>query len=251
MLFSTLNKSPNFTEPTSPRRIKFIILHYTQMKFEDALAKLCDENTDVSSHYLIHKNGEIYYLVDDEKIAWHAGRSEWSNTIELNSCSIGVEIDNSGGEKFTTEQMQSCIKLCKYLQDKHDIKSHNIIGHSDVAPHRKWDPGIFFDWDLLQKNGIGISFIKPDSNMQNDIIFSKNDSGAGITKLQQNLKNIGYKIEITGVFDNQTNCVVRAFQSHFAQKSILERGGVEYFQKPNSDFPWDEFSNYILSTIKT
>jgi N-acetylmuramoyl-L-alanine amidase len=249
MQFTTHNKSPNFTEARTPREIRFIILHYTDIEFESALAKLCDENAEVSSHYLIHKDGEIYHLVDDEKIAWHAGRSQWHETIDLNPCSIGIEIDNPGDEPFTDEQMKSCMQLCKYLQEKYDIQSHNIIGHSDIAPHRKWDPGVFFDWNLLLENGMGIPFALPDADLENNVIFSKGDTG--IEKLQQNLKNIGYKIEITGIFDDQTNFVVRAFQSHFAQKSIWKRGGIKYFRNPDSDFVWDDFSHSILSTIKT
>lgn len=251
MQFATLNKSPNFTEVTAPRKISFIILHYTEIEFEDALARLCDENVAVSSHYLIHKDGEIHHLVDDEKIAWHAGRSQWGDTIDLNSYSIGVEIDNRGDEPFTDEQMQSSIQLCKYLQEKYGIKPHNILAHSDIAPDRKWDPGIFFDWALLQKNGIGIPFALPDPDLENNIIFSKDDDWADIAELQQKLKNIGFKIEVTGVFDDQTNHVVRAFQAHFAQKSIWDRGGIEYFKNFDSEFPWDEYSNQILSTIKT
>ena len=247
MQIITHKKSPNFTEAAIQREIRFIILHYTDMEFEPALEKLCDENASVSSHYLIRDDGVIYHLVDDEKIAWHAGRSQWRDIVELNSCSIGIEIDNSGEEEFTAQQMESCVKLCKDLQAKYGVESHNIIGHSDIAPDRKIDPGIFFDWGLLLEHGIGIKFAMLDPTMQNNIILSKGDNG--LETLQQKLKNIGYNIEITGVFDEQTNCVVRAFQSHFCQKSIWERGGIEDFRNLNSAFSWDEWSAFALESI--
>ncbi len=249
MQFLSLNKSPNFTEVTTLREVKFVILHYTEMEFLDALEKLCDENASVSSHYLIHKNGTIYNLVDDNNIAWHAGKSFWQGIEKLNDHSIGIEIDNLGNEPFTDEQMEACIKLCKYLQEKYDIESRNIIGHSDIAVNRKWDPGIFFDWELLLKNIIGIPFGTQLDNKTNNILFSKGVRGPNIAQLQQKLKNIGYKIDITGIFDDQTNYVVRAFQAHFCQKSIWDRGGIEYFKNPDSVFHWDELSELIIQKM--
>ena len=196
--------SPNFEERPQGCGPRFVILHYTEMLFDDAISKLCDKNAKVSTHYLIKKTGEIYNLVADKYIAWHAGVSYWKGLEKLNDHSIGIEIDNMGNEPFTTEQMDSCIALCYFLMKKYDIPRENVIGHSDIAPDRKVDPGMFFDWKLLDKNGIGIP-------CKHDI------SKIGIAAKQQYLKNMGYKIEVTGENDPQTQYVIKAFEDHFCK----------------------------------
>lgn len=196
--------SPNFDKRPDGCSPKFIILHYTEMLFEDAIAKLCDKEAKVSAHYLIKKTGEIYNLVADEYTAWHAGVSYWNGITKLNDHSIGIEIDNMGNEPFTKEQMDSCITLCHSLMRQHNISRENVLGHSDIAPDRKLDPGIFFDWELLVPNGIGIE--------------GKHDiGGLDIIGKQKYLKDMGYKIEVTGILDEQTKYVIRAFDLRFKE----------------------------------
>lgn len=220
--------SPNFDLRPNECAPKFIILHYTEMLFDDAISKLCDKDAKVSAHYLIHKTGEIYNLVQDEYRAWHAGVSYWKDLDKLNDHSIGIEIDNMGNEPFVEAQMQSCISLCHLLMEKYHIPRENVLGHSDIAPDRKWDPGIFFDWTFLDQQEIGI---KMD---QKNILEACDGS---ISIVQQYLKDIGYKIEVTGINDLQTNYVIRAFLAHFYPQEIWNNGGIEYYRNIESLFP--------------
>ena len=161
-LKTLLNYSPNFnSKKRFLKQIKFIIFHYTGMKSEsDALNRLTDIQSNVSSHYLIKDNGEIVRLVPDLYIAWHAGKSSWKNYKSLNQNSIGIEITNPGHEhaykKFSQKQISSLLKLSKFLIKKYKISSKNILGHSDIAVLRKKDPGEKFPWEYLSKNKIGI-----------------------------------------------------------------------------------------------
>ncbi len=176
--------SPNFNERKLD--IDMIVLHYTGMQsFEEALNRLCDKNAEVSCHYLIAMNGDIYSLVDEAKRAWHAGISSWQGIKDINSRSIGIEIENKGHDfgyhKFPEIQINSLINLCHKLIKKYNIKPINIVGHSDVAPERKEDPGEFFPWDLLNQNGIGIyskEFLPPPTDFD----------------LKKGLEKIGYDI---------------------------------------------------------
>ena len=158
----TLNYSPNFKTPKrNANQIKFIIFHYTGMKKDsEAITRLTDIKSKVSCHYLIKENGEIIMIVPDLYSAWHAGKSRWKNNVSLNKNSIGIEICNPGHEfnykKFSNKQILSLIKLSKFLIKKHKIKSKNILGHSDIAPDRKKDPGEKFPWEYLAKRKIGI-----------------------------------------------------------------------------------------------
>jgi N-acetylmuramoyl-L-alanine amidase len=153
--------SPNFNSiKRKPSNIKFIIFHYTGMKKQsEALKKLTDMQSKVSSHYLIKNNGDIVKLVPDLYIAWHAGFSFWQNYKLLNKDSIGIEISNPGHEhgykKFSEKQIKSILKLTKILLKKYKIKHQNILGHSDIAPSRKRDPGEKFPWQYLSKQKIG------------------------------------------------------------------------------------------------
>jgi N-acetylmuramoyl-L-alanine amidase len=157
-----LNYSPNFNPiKRSKKQIKFIIFHYTGMKKESAaIKKLTNIQSEVSSHYLIKKNGEIFTLVPDLYIAWHAGKSSWKNYVSLNKNSIGIEISNPGHEfkykKFSNKQIISLLKLSKFLIKKYKVDPKNILGHSDIAPSRKKDPGEKFPWKYLSKNKVGL-----------------------------------------------------------------------------------------------
>ena len=153
----TQNYSPNFnTLKRQKKNIKYIIIHYTGMKNElSALNRLTDYKSKVSAHYFIKKNGKIINLVPDLYEAWHAGKSNWKNIQSLNRYSIGVEIQNSGHEnlyeKYSNKQMNSVKKLLRFLTKRYRVNCKNILGHSDIAPNRKKDPGEKFPWKELAK----------------------------------------------------------------------------------------------------
>ena len=152
---TTLNYSPNFDrDKRNPKDIKFLVLHYTGMiKEKDAIKKLTNEKSKVSCHYFIKNNGEILTLVPDLYTSWHAGISSWQNFRFLNKNSIGIEISNPGHEnyykKFSKKQINSTLKLILFLIKKYKIKKKFILGHSDIAPDRKKDPGEKFPWKYL------------------------------------------------------------------------------------------------------
>ena len=156
----SINYSPNFNlRKRSFSKVKYLIFHYTGMKSEKgAIKRLTNNNTEVSCHYFIKRNGRIIKIVPDLYIAWHAGISSWKKDKLLNSNSIGIEISNPGHEygykDFSPSQIKSVISLSKKLKKKYKIKKENILGHSDIAPLRKKDPGEKFPWKILYKNKI-------------------------------------------------------------------------------------------------
>ena len=151
-------KSENFDD--RKKKVSFIIFHYTETKnLEDAIKLLTNKKRKVSCHYLIDYNGSIYNLVDIKKRAWHAGESSWENLMDINSRSIGIEIVNPGERKkikYKVKQINSLIELTKLLKKKFKISDSRILGHSDIAPQRKIDPGIYFPWKKLNDNDIGL-----------------------------------------------------------------------------------------------
>ena len=154
---TTLNYSPNFNSTKRNRKqIKFIIFHYTGMKKEsEAISRLTEIQSQVSCHYMIKNNGEIISMVPELYIAWHAGKSSWKKYKSLNKNSIGIEISNPGHKfkykKFTKKQINALLKLSKFLIKKYKINCNNILGHSDIAPDRKKDPGEKFPWQYMAK----------------------------------------------------------------------------------------------------
>ena len=161
-LKTILNYSPNFNpKKRTSKQIKFIIFHYTGMKKEsEAINKLTNIQSEVSCHYLIKNTGEIVKIVPDLYIAWHAGKSSWKNHKSLNQNSVGIEITNLGHEfgykKFSKKHVSSILRLTRFLMKKYKISSESILGHSDIAPQRKKDPGEKFPWKYLSKNKIGL-----------------------------------------------------------------------------------------------
>ena len=158
----TLNYSPNFnTEKRLKKDVRFIILHYTGMKSEKAAVnRLTNIQSQVASHYLITRSGKLINLVPDLYIAWHAGISSWKSHNLLNKNSIGIEITNPGHQfgykKFYKKQINSLINLIKFLIKKYKINKKNVLGHSDIAPDRKKDPGEKFPWEYLAKKNVSI-----------------------------------------------------------------------------------------------
>ena len=157
-----LNYSPNFNpKKRNDKQIKFIIFHYTGMEKESlAINRLTRIQSEVSCHYLIKKNGEIITMVPESYIAWHAGKSSWGSYKSLNKDSIGIEITNPGHEfdykNFNKKQITSILRLSKYLIKKYKINLKDILGHSDIAPERKKDPGEKFPWQYLSQNKVGL-----------------------------------------------------------------------------------------------
>lgn len=248
-------RSTNFAVSDMMRKIEYIILHYTEQDFNTSVESLCSEEKGVSAHYLVAEDGGIFNLVDDENIAWHAGKSYWRGYEALNNNSIGIEIVNLGDRSFPETQMDSVIELCKFLKKKYDIPRENIIGHSDIAPDRKIDPGIFFDWRRLSDEGLGIELSNapmhplgchtpPKGHALNDIRVQYD-----IEKIQTNLAKIGYKIAITGKLDKQTSDVIRAFKSHFCPEIIHEFHTIEYYNNFDSIYDWGESENIVLTNL--
>ena len=152
--------SPNCGGRRGGSKVTMLVLHYTDMNTADeALDRLCDPGSEVSSHYLVTPRGYIYQLVDEKQRAWHAGVSSWSGEKDVNSRSIGIELANPGHsnglEPYPEAQMNSLALLCKDILGRHRIPAENILGHSDIAPGRKQDPGELFDWKWLAEQGIG------------------------------------------------------------------------------------------------
>ena len=146
--------SPNFDFKVK-RPIKYIIIHYTGMKNQAvAIKRLQSKVAKVSCHYLISKSGKIYQMVKDQNVAWHAGKSKWGKDINLNKNSIGIELVNKGSENYPKAQIKSLIYLLKKLKTKYKIKTQNFLGHEDIAPKRKADPGPLFPWSILFDQGL-------------------------------------------------------------------------------------------------
>ena len=219
-----LNYSLNF-DPNKRRskEIKFIIFHYTGMKKEiDAINKLTSQKSKVSCHYFIKRNGQILTLVPDLYTAWHAGVSFWKNFKSINKNSIGIEISNPGHRykylKFNKEQIKSVLRLSKHLINKYKIKPKFILGHSDISPERKIDPGEKFPWKFLSRRKIGYWH---DIN-QKMLIKGRNQK---ITKLDKdiffkNLKKIGYSVNLRKKHNKYLIKLISAFQRRFRQEAI-------------------------------
>ena len=145
--------SPNY----GPRKANYVILHHTSSTtLERALATLSNPNTQVSSHYLIDRDGRVIQLVDENQRAWHAGESYWGGHSDMNSASIGIELVNNGKEPFPPAQIKSLLSLLSEIQSRHKIPRGNFLGHADVAPGRKTDPSAFFPWRQLAMSGFGL-----------------------------------------------------------------------------------------------
>jgi len=226
LIKTTLNYSPNFNfKKRNFKQIRFIVFHYTGMKKEsEALSRLTDIQSEVSCHYLIKKSGEIFTVVPESYIAWHAGKSSWGNYKSLNTNSIGIEITNPGHElgykKFSKKQISSLLKLSRYLIKKYKINLKDILGHSDIASERKKDPGEKFPWKYLSQNKVGLwhTITKQELIKNRQIKTTKIDKELFIN----NLFKIGYKIKDTRVLgkNKYLDYTVKAFQRRYRQDLI-------------------------------
>jgi len=211
--------SPNF-EPRLPEvPLDLIVLHYTDMRnAEEALIRLCDGQAKVSAHFLIDKEGQLYELVDPTWCAWHAGVSSWQGEGHINHRSIGIELDNLGHtfgpEPFPIPQMDTLMGLLGYLTETYTIPSHRIVGHSDVAPLRKKDPGELFPWFDLAREGFGVWPLETQAAATKPLL----PTNASV--MQRALSDVGYGCPQTGVWDEDTQKVCLAFQRHFTPQEL-------------------------------
>lgn len=218
--YYSINFDPHKREK---KLLKYIIIHYTGMKKQsEAIKRLCDPKYKVSSHYFIKNNGEVLNLVPDLYIAWHAGKSNWKNLKSLNKYSIGIEINNPGHDHgykiFSSKQLISLVKLIRYLKKRYNIKKQNILGHSDISPNRKKDPGEKFPWSkLAQKNLCNWHNL----NEKNIKKFRKKRLKANQEKLFfKNLKKIGYSKIGKSSLHSKNLRLIKAFQRRYRQGLI-------------------------------
>ena len=194
--------SPNHGPRRDGAVIDMLVLHYTGMPTAAAaLDRLCDAKTEVSAHYLIDEDGTVWRLVPEDRRAWHAGRAFWAGETDINSRSIGIELVNPGHEHgyraFPEPQMSALLALCRDILARHAIPPHRVLGHSDVAPDRKSDPGELFDWRRLAAAGIGLC---------SDAVAGE---AAGFAEA---MRRFGY--------ENASPDAIRAFQRHFRPAGI-------------------------------
>ena len=183
----------------------------------ESLSRLKNPKSKVSCHYLINRRGKIIQMVKEKDIAWHAGKSKWKKFVNLNENSIGIELVNKGHkfgyQNFPKIQIKTLISLCKNLKKKHRIKKENFLGHSDIAPMRKIDPGEKFPWEKLSKNGLGKWPRKRKNVLKLDLKKIEKS-------FFKNLKKIGYRyfsIHKRGIREKK---VIKSFQQHFLPKNV-------------------------------
>jgi N-acetylmuramoyl-L-alanine amidase len=216
--------SPNHSERKDGREPDMIVLHYTGMpSTQAALEKLCAAKSEVSAHYFVFEDGHIVQLVQEARRAWHAGVSYWAGETDINSCSIGIEIANPGHEfgyrDFPRRQIAAVTALCRGILTRHRVRADRVLGHSDVAPTRKEDPGEKFPWKTLHDSGVG-HWVPPLPIIEGGTLFALSDHGEEVAAVQQALSEYGYDIDINGNYDSQTHDVVTAFQRHFRPARI-------------------------------
>lgn len=215
--------SANFGDRANGRQPDMIVLHYTGMPdVEGAITQLCTAGTEVSAHYIVLEDGRIVQCVPESKRAWHAGVSAWAGDDDINSCSIGVEIVNRGHDwgypDFPLRQIAAVIALCRGIMLRRKIVSHRVLGHSDVAPARKKDPGEKFPWHSLANSGVG-HWVQPAPIVRGDALQLGAISDS-VSNMQAAFRRYGYNIPTNGKFDGPTMEVVAAFQRHFRPERI-------------------------------
>ncbi|MZR32495.1 peptidoglycan recognition protein family protein [Sneathiella litorea] len=217
--------SPNYDQRGSGTPIDMLVLHYTGMPTANgALDRLTDEASKVSAHYLVREDGQILALVKEEMRAWHAGVASWRGADNINARSIGVEIVNPGHEfgyrAFPAEQMVAVTALANGIVTRHAIPARNVVGHSDVAPDRKEDPGELFPWQALARTGVGLWYAEDTVVSQECISLASGEQGANVFAVQKALKEIGYHVVVNGIYDAKLTNIVRAFQRHWRPSCV-------------------------------
>ena len=215
-----IDLSPNYSKKIRKHKdIKFVIIHYTGMQSEiESIKRLKDPKKKVSSHYLINRKGQITKMVKEMNTAWHAGKSRWKNFTNLNRYSIGIELENKGFEfgyqKFPNIQIKSLIRLCKSLKKKYKIKDEHFLGHSDIAPLRKVDPGEHFPWKKLSKYNLGVWY----KEKLHFIKFQKNKKRYNFFK---NIYKFGYRyFSLKNRKIKKDKKIIKAFQLRFLPERV-------------------------------
>lgn len=197
----SVSNAPYFIGTTNfnLRKPNFVILHHTaQNSCEQTLTTFTTKKSQVSAHYVICKDGTVHHMLNDYLRAWQAGISKWGSATDINSISIGIEIDNNGFEPFTDEQINSLLQLLDRLKQAYNIPTANFIGHADIAPGRKVDPNKYFPWQKLAENGFGIWY--DTTGVQVPVEFDA----------MQALRVIGYDIK-------KPEAAIQSFKIHFEQ----------------------------------
>ncbi len=198
--------SPNYDERKLP--VSLLLLHYTGMKSgAEALERLTDEQAKVSAHYLVEEDGRVFQMVEESRRAWHGGVGHWRGITDINSASIGIEIVNPGHEwgyrEFPEVQMQAVTELCQGVLSRNQILPCDVIGHSDIAPIRKEDPGELFDWEGLAAQGIGLypkaSSARASANQLADYGYALEEEAKTIIAFQRHFRPSA----LTGEWDEQ------------------------------------------------
>jgi N-acetylmuramoyl-L-alanine amidase len=229
---SVINRGTYYADTThkaqsADSRIRFLVMHYTEIDEQQSLNVLTKQQ--VSAHYVVPdhpaiKNGEpvIWQLVPESQRAWHAGTSSWQGTTELNAASIGIEnvnlgpIDTPQGrtwQPYPPEQVDAIIHLAKDIVTRYNIPPTRVVGHSDIAPQRKIDPGPLFPWKQLYDAGVGAW--PDDATVTKELAGRNPHASTDVQQLQQKLARYGYDVATDGVLDDKTRRVIAAFQMHF------------------------------------
>ena len=215
---SDIVPSANYGERRNDRVPDLIVLHYTG--FADAataIARLTTAGTEISAHYIVQEDGKIIQCVPESRRAWHAGASSWAGENAINSISIGIEIVNGGHDRglpaYPLRQIAAVIALCRGIMIRRNIPRHRIVGHSDIAPGRKQDPGEHFPWQLLADSGVG--YYAPPARIVDGPTLAVGSTGQDVRALQESLVQLGYDLPATGQYDFPTLETVAAFQRHY------------------------------------
>lgn len=218
-LVSDLFASPNIEPRLRGLTPSIVILHYTGLpNVEKSIEVLSRPDCKVSCHYVVGEDGRITQMVAEDMRAWHAGVSSWHAETDINSCSIGIEIQNPGHNggypEFPAAQMRAVTALCQDIVARHGIAPERVLAHSDVAPGRKIDPGEKFDWPGLHRDGVG-HWVEPAPVNDDDLGYAGHSQGPAILAAQELLVRYGYGIQPTGMYSDRMKAVVSAFQLHF------------------------------------
>lgn len=221
--------SPNYELRRNGLKPTILLMHYTGMAHANAAIRwLCTPDSGVSCHYLVDEEGHITQMVSEEMRAWHAGDSVWMGETDINSVSIGIEIHNPGHDAgypdFPQAQMHAVIALSLDILSRHNIPPRRVLAHSDVAPHRKADPGEKFGWKELARAGIG-HWVSPAPLARNEAA-DIGDEAETVQHVQKLLADYGYGCPVSGAFCQRTAYVVKAFQRHF--RPALADGRIDH-----------------------
>src|SRR6516225_5305110 len=223
-LIAEVRPSPNHGERQNGVRPDIILLHYTGMYDPSvALDRLCTAGSEVSAHYLVLEDGRVVQMVPEARRAWHAGVSSWAGETDINSRSIGIEIANPGHDygypEFPKRQIAAVTALCRGIQTRNTIRPERVLGHSDVAPTRKPDPGEKFPWRTLWDSSVG-HLVTAAPIIEGGAVLTLGDRGEAVSSIQDELSQYGYGITTGGNYDSVTHDVVKAFQRHFRPERV-------------------------------